>query len=377
MKTDLTGGGTQPTPQVGPWRPDLLGEPWMAQTIDLPMIRDRKTVATLVTTRAELAHTAKTALLYLHGYNDYFFQTHVAQAITDLGIAFYALDLHGYGRSTLDEESRNDCWSLREYGPELAAATRYLIEERGYEHLVILGHSTGGLIASLWARSPLGAATVSALLLNSPWLDLNRPWFDRVIGTAAIDAVGNYLPNYAIVAGGSWYAHRLHVSNGGDWDFDLDMKRSRPAPVRMGWLRAIREGQLRVHRGLELEIPILVMASDRSSSPLLTEQNLTSDQAGADLAGETDTVLDVQQIVDRAPNLGTNVTVTQIRGGNHDLALGNPASRAAYLATIEQWLTEHGFATPKHTDAPDKALVPGPNVSDDRASEVPLDGSQP
>lgn len=337
---------------VTAWRLDLLGEPWISQSIELPQIRGRRTIATLVTTRAELTRTANTAVLYIHGYNDYFFQTHVADRITELGVAFYALDLHGYGRSTLDEESRNDCWSLREYGPDLAAATRYLTEERGYEQILILGHSTGGLIASLWARSPMGAATVSGLLLNSPWLDLNRPWFDRVVGTAAVDAVGSYLPNYAVVAGGSWYAHRLHTSNGGDWDFDLDLKRSRPAPVRMGWLRAIRAGQLRVHRGLDLDIPILVMASDQSSPPLLTEQDLSADQERSALAGTTDTVLDVQQIVDRAPCLGRDVTVVQIPGGTHDLALGDSSSRGRYLAVIAAWLNNRGF-TSAHTPAAD------------------------
>ena len=38
-------------------------------------------------------------MLYLHGWNDYFFQTHLADAFAALGFDFYALDLRRYGRS--------------------------------------------------------------------------------------------------------------------------------------------------------------------------------------------------------------------------------------------------------------------------------------
>lgn len=323
------------------WYPDLLGGHWVAQQLVLPNIREFKTVATLVTTRPELERHRTTAVLYLHGYNDYFFHTHVAQFFDHLGYAFYALDLHGYGRSTTDEESRNNCWSLLEYGPDLGAATRYLKEVRNYREIIILGHSTGGLIASLWALSQLGRATVSGLILNSPWLDLSRPWFDRVVATTALDVVGEYLPEYSYPSSGSRYAGLLHTSNGGPWGFDLDLKRSRSTPVRMGWLRAIREGQLRVSQGLGLHIPILVLTSDRSGPPLLTDQDVARDKAGPNLSGITDIVLDVEQIAARAPLLGQDVTVAQIPHGIHDLSLGNLTSQDRYFGSISAWLKDN------------------------------------
>lgn len=39
------------------------------------------------------------AVLYVHGYSDYFFQTHVADAFRAHGYAFYAIDLPGHGRA--------------------------------------------------------------------------------------------------------------------------------------------------------------------------------------------------------------------------------------------------------------------------------------
>lgn len=316
-----------------PWQPDVLGGQWIAQTLDLPKIRGEETRATLVTTTPELTRMRDTAVLYLHGYNDYFFQTHVGDFITDQGAAFYALDLHGYGRSTSTEKDRNDCWSLREYGPELSAAARYLKEERGYQKLVIMAHSTGGLIASLWAKSPIGQRSVAGLILNSPWLDLNRSWFDRVIATTVLDSLGSYLPDYVLTNEGSVYSERLHEATGGLWNFDLNLKRSAPTPIRMGWIKAVREGHLRVHRGLDLNIPILVAASKSS----------TTGQVAPDIAGTTDTVLDVDQIVARAPGLGSQVDIVQIPQGSHDLALGNLESRTQFFTTVSGWLIQHGF----------------------------------
>lgn len=318
-----------------PWQPDVLGGKWIAQTLDLPKIRGAETRATLVTTTPELTRTRDTVVLYVHGYNDYFFQNHVGEFITDQGAAFYALDLHGYGRSTTTEKSRNDCWSLREYGPELSAAARYLKQERGYQNLVIMAHSTGGLIASLWCKSPLGKRSVAGLILNSPWLDLNRSWFDRVIATSALDTFGSYLPDYVLTNDGSTYSERLHEATGGEWGFDLNLKRSTPTPVRMGWMKAVRAGHLRVHRGLGLNIPILVAASENS----------TTGPVDPHVAGTSDTVLDVNQIVARAPCLGSQVAIAQIPEGCHDLALGNLNSRKQYFATVSRWLIQQGFTT--------------------------------
>ncbi len=42
---------------------------------------------------------AEKAILYVHGYTDYFFQTGLAEHFIHLGYRFYAVDLQGYGRS--------------------------------------------------------------------------------------------------------------------------------------------------------------------------------------------------------------------------------------------------------------------------------------
>lgn len=363
---------------IGPWQPDILGAPWIAAEIELPDIRGKRVHATLVSQAqwtgqreenvtvsgnasvswnatasesgigdlgrngsgpAEVVVRPTVALLYLHGLNDYFFQTHMAEHFEGQGIAFFALDLHGFGRSTLDEENRNDALSLREYGNELAAATRYIKETCGYRELVIMAHSTGGLIASLWAHSKTGRETVDGLVLNSPWFDLNRPWFDRTVGTAFVGAVGEYVTDFVLNNDESNYVRMLHKDIAGNWDFDLSLKREVNAPVRTGFFRAIREAQARLADGLDLDCPVLVCTSDRTgkaTDPL-------------DVKRSSDVVLDVRQIIARSPALGSDVEVVQIAGGIHDLALSDERPRLEFFGIVDQWMRSRGFISPHVT----------------------------
>ncbi|MGR7002852.1 hypothetical protein ACU686_40820 [Yinghuangia aomiensis] len=73
---------------------DVLGAPYEAATIRLRDDAEGEAVATLVRHRAETP-TGR-AVLYVHGFNDYFFQRHLADFHIAQGFDFYALDLRSY-----------------------------------------------------------------------------------------------------------------------------------------------------------------------------------------------------------------------------------------------------------------------------------------
>ena len=79
------------------WRADILGDGYESRTVELLDDAEGPCVATLV--RATPPADARMTVLYLHGRNDYFFQTEMAQQLVDAGAAFYALDMRKYGRS--------------------------------------------------------------------------------------------------------------------------------------------------------------------------------------------------------------------------------------------------------------------------------------
>ena len=60
------------------------------------------------------------------------------------------------------------------------------------------------------------------------------------------------------------YGSSLHTSGTGEWDYDLDLKPLTGFPVTVGWLNAVRRGHARLHRGLDVGVPSLVLRSDKT-----------------------------------------------------------------------------------------------------------------
>ncbi|WP_207782116.1 alpha/beta hydrolase [Phytoactinopolyspora limicola] len=305
---------------------DVLGEGYTAQTLPLRPDGEGEVVATLV--RRVTDAPPGRAVLYVHGFVDYFFQTHLADAWADHGYHFYALDLRKYGRSLLPHQTPNYCTDLREYFEELDAAAHILREEHGHDTVVVMGHSTGGLITSLWAHERRHDGIVDALVLNSPWFDLNASWLSRVVLTQVIDVLGQFRPRRQVGSIAPHYGRSIHQDADGVWDYNLQWKPHEGFPVLAGWIRAVRRGQARLAQGLDITCPILVCCSDRSGDNKRWTPEIT----------ETDCVLDVEHIAARAVRLGPTVTITRIRGGIHDLALSADAAREQYLDTVFRWL---------------------------------------
>lgn len=272
-----------------------------------------------------------TAILYVHGFSDYFFQEHVARHFADAGHAFYAVDLRAYGRSLQDGELPAYVRDLAEHHEELDRAVETMLED-GVQRVVVLAHSTGGLIVPLWLADRRGtkvAGAVEAVVLNSPWFDLpGSARFRRKVDLAAA-TVGRARPTAILQQGLGTYGDSIHRSRSGAWEFDLTWKPLMGFPIRAGWLLAVRRGHRRLQRGLDLRIPILVLRSARSVLTLRT--------FGPD-ALTSDTVLDVEHMTRWAPSLGPDVTVRAIDDGMHDLLLSAPPVRERVLAEVDGWL---------------------------------------
>jgi alpha-beta hydrolase superfamily lysophospholipase len=306
---------------------DVLGEPYLAETLELSPDDEGEVVATLVR-RATVGSTTK-AVLHLHGFADYFFQTAYAEWWTERGYDFYALDLRKYGRSLRPHQTPNYVTDLRDYYPEIDAAWQRITERDGHTDLVISAHSTGGLVVGLWAddRRP---PQLTGVVLNSPWLDLQGSALLRVVGTPILRQVGSRQPKREIkrhVTG--LYTRSLHRDHEGEWDFNLLWKPVESFTVYAGWLRAVREGHARQHRGLELPCPVLVLSSGRSALP---------EQMGEDVHS-ADIVLDVAQIRRWATAFGRHVTYVGIEGARHDVVLSREEPRRAAYDVISTWMT--------------------------------------
>ncbi|GAB4085469.1 alpha/beta hydrolase [Myceligenerans cantabricum] len=311
------------------WQPDtLLGEPFEQSKLGPATLVRHVPHDTTVPPHA--------AVLHVHGYNDYFFQEHLARAFTRAGYAFHAVDLRAAGRSLRPDQVPHFVGDLREQAADIDEAARAVRGLRPGLPLVVHAHSTGGLTAALWAHArratlPDGSYLGPDLLvLNSPFLDLPSSLLDRTVGTWLLRIAAPASPHRVVTNGPSVYAAHLLAANGGRWEFDTRLKKPEGQPSLALWMRAVRRVQMQVANGLKISVPVLVARSgssgpDRPDNPLLDAQ---------------DTVLDVDQIARRSRRLGADVTPLVVPGGVHDLALSADGPRTEYLGKMFAWLEE-------------------------------------
>lgn len=299
------------------------------QTLRFPADYDGPVTATLIQAPPPAIAT-KRAILYVHGYIDYFFQEHIAEAFRTHGYRFYAVELRKYGRSLSEGQHPNFARSMTEYYPELTESIRRM-QQDGAEEIVLLGHSTGGLLAALYADDgPLPERrAIRSVVLNSPFLAFNASWFERHVTIPLAAAISIVLP-FAHTKNklSPLYAHSVHRDFCGEWDFDTRMKPIEGIPLYFSWLRAVRKGQRRVERGLHIEVPVLVMSSDRSWSGKRWSDELL----------RSDSVLNVEDIRHYAPHLGPEVTYVAIEEGMHDLFLSRETVRSEAFRVVFDWL---------------------------------------
>lgn len=323
------------------WRPDRYLDGYELLTLPLGPDPDGEDPisATLVRKPGILSASSPGAVLYVHGYTDYFFQEELADFFHARGYPFYALDLRKCGRSYAAQQTPHYITDLAMYDEELDAAlaviTGELAAAGAAERVLVAGHSTGGLITPLWldrmrTTDPARHATISGLLVNSPWLDLQGERILRTSATAAVLSTVGRVRGKALVPRGmsAAYGESLHVDSHGEWSYDLDRKPLSGFPVTFGWMNAIRQGHLAVHRGIDAGVPVLSLRSD-------TTHFAGSYRAAVDTA---DCVLDVAQIAQWSPFLAHRVLSVAIPDARHDVFLSLPAPRAEAYRTVDAWL---------------------------------------
>ena len=271
-------------------------------------------------------------VLQIHGWSDYFYNLPAAQRWADGGHRFYALDLRKYGRSLRSHQTPGHIDSLQEYDTEIAAALAVIAEENPHSPAPIIGgHSTGGLVAALWAER--NTHRLSALVLNSPWLELPgdalaraaaegivTPW--RAVNPTAtlrVPRLENYWESLSDEAQGQWRLHPL-------W------RPRKSFRMTLGWLKAVFSGHRQVYEGLDMDVPVLVLLS---TATVFRAQWTPEHQ-------EKDSVLDVELLARRAVRLGRRVTVVRLPGAMHDVFASSEQVRLAAYAETSRWL--QGYA---------------------------------
>ena len=339
----MTGGATG-------WVPDVLPGYWQCT---IPLGRDPHgegdIVATLIRRGPETAQGARVnhAVLAIHGYTDYFFHTELADHFANRGFAFYALDKQKCGRSRRTGQTPHFITDMARYDTELERALTIIGEQTGSARVLIYAHSTGALVVSLWLdrlrrRGAIARSGVGGLVLNSPWLDLQGPAVLRMGLTSATIAALSRLRTKGVIrgTGHGGYGSSLHRDHYGEFDYNLEWKPLGGFPITLGWLHAMRRGQARLHRGLDVGVPNLILRSDHT----------VREDAGPAALQCGDAVLDVTQIARWAGCIGNRSTIVPVTDAKHDVFLSMPQPRQLAYHHLDRWLDDY-LKTDESTDA--------------------------
>ena len=295
--------------------------------------------ATLVRTTESIPSSS--VVLALHGYTDYFFNTELAEHFAARGWRFYGLDSRRCGRSWRAGQTPHFTTDLARYDRELEGALAIIGAENPGARVLMYGHSTGGLVVSLWldrvrSRGDTAALKIAGLVLNSPFLELNGPAILRTRATStAIGAVSRVRKTRVVRGAGSGgYGLTLHRAYHGEFDYDLTWKPIGGFPITVGWIHAIRRGQARLQRGLDVGVPNLVLRSDHS----------VAETAKTQLLQRGDAVLDVAHIARWAGCLGNRTTSVPVIDAKHDVFLSLSEPRAAAYFELDRWLEQLPFS---------------------------------
>ncbi|RJN31488.1 alpha/beta hydrolase [Nesterenkonia natronophila] len=267
-------------------------------------------------------------VLQIHGWTDYFYNLPMAYQWIERGHRFYALDLRKYGRSLREHQTPGHIEDLTEYDAEINAACAVIAAENPeLPAPVISAHSTGGLVATLWAERHARGA--SALVLNSPWLELAGQSPARAAAEGIVTPLNRVNPTAELkVPRPENYWQSMSSQAHGEWELHPRWRPRVSFPMTMGWLKAVFAGHRRVRQGLDLDVPVLVLLAEKSA--FRTQWN--------EQFQESDSVLDVDLLARRSHKLSRVVTIVRIPRAMHDIFASAEQVRNAAFQETSKWL---------------------------------------
>lgn len=297
------------------------------QTLKLEDDYEGKVIATLISDKRNVGN--RPAILYIHGFIDYFFHTHVATAFVKKGYDFYALELRKYGHSLLPHQHPNYCKNVEEYFEEISLALNHIFNQCK-SSISLLGHSTGGLIATFYLHKGNEKQLVDKLILNSPFLEFNtQPKIIQTLGILLSKPISRIYPYAGINnAVNPIYPQSLHKDYQGEWNFNLKYKPIEGFPAYFSWIHAISKAQKQIKKLPPLQLPVLLLHSDKSFIP---KKNIKK-------VHTADIVLNSQKMGVIGKDLSHNTVIRSITDAKHDVFLSKKQSREMAFSAIFDWL---------------------------------------
>ena len=148
-----------------------------------------------------------------------------------------------------------------------------------------------------------------------------------------------------------WYGRSLHVSNRGEWDFDLCKKPIEKVRLHGPFFSAVHAVQQGLMKGqISLKCPVLLMCSNRSIQTDKTWRDEYAEGMVNNLLSSSflihtckffilaDLVLNVKTMRRAAAMIGPQVTIYEIENAKHDIFLSKQSVREKAFDLMFRWL---------------------------------------
>ncbi|RAV31249.1 alpha/beta fold hydrolase, partial [Corynebacterium heidelbergense] len=371
-------GSGEPTPSVASlvFEPDDLGPGFQRHFVEMGPDPDGETPVRLALIRyrpdeSDCNFFHRPAVIFIHGMTDYFFHAHVAHELHARGYAVYGLDLRKCGRAWREGQTWHHVTDQALYDEDITIAATLIAAAHG--SVVVEGHSTGGLDVATWAGRLNAAAEahpdgpeaqlqqhLRGVVLNSPWLGLQLDPVSAFVSTYIFPLLIRVFPDLGVPGGITpAYGRSLHISEHGEWDYDLRYKPLAPRPKKASWLvGVIRQQRGFMRHPMNTGVPTIMFTSERHHfakhfsltqlpptlinrwAPQRAQSDLPSIESRRAATDGADLILKPKQMRARIGRLAPHAEIVVLKDALHDVFLSRRAVRDRAIDELAEWLAQ-------------------------------------
>ena len=263
----------------------------------------------------------KNALIWIHGFNDVYYQYNHGEYFLEKGYDIYAITLRRYYNNYYKFYSNN----LDEFIEDIDNNIKYVLANN-YNNIVLYGHSFGGLLSVLYFKKGLYRSLINKLILNSPFFDFFESKLMKFLLNYPIYYLGYLFPKLKLTENKKLCdPYAMDILN--RYYFNDEVKNINYSDKYAGFIYTLVDNFKLIHnKEININIPILVLCSDKSYKNSKIYKH--------------DSVLDVEDIKKYSNYIGSNVKIEIIEDAIHDVLVSDKHITDKAMAKIFNFLNK-------------------------------------
>ena len=267
----------------------------------------------------------KKCIIYIHGFNDYFYQYHISDYFMENNYDFYSITLNNYGSTKTDKIYYIN--NFKDYFIDIDNSIEYIKNQKNYNNILLFGHSMGGLLSIIYLDSGFYKDYINGLILNSPFFE----FYNEKIMIILIKTIG-YILGYFFPK------IKLRKENNKPNNYSKAIKKRfyfeskyklSTSPVYAGWIKTIIDNQMKIkNKKIKINKPIICLSSDKS--------NLKFDD-------KSDSILNINDINKYCNFISNNINYIYVKNAIHDIFVSDKETVNNAFYSLEKWLINKKF----------------------------------